>query len=63
MATHDRLVVQAVPRLHGCDVILLAQFSTSTAWMQAQEGAQVPVLSAPDAAVRERLEEKSLNAN
>jgi hypothetical protein len=49
---HDALVAGAVPALADRDVILLAQFSTSTALPAAQAAAgRQPVLSAPDAAV------------
>ena len=51
VATHDRLVVQALPRLQTCDAIMLAHFSTSTALAAARAATAVPVLSAPEAAV------------
>ena len=49
---HNVLIADAVTALADCDVIMLAQFSTSTALQMAQARAQQPVLSAPDAAVR-----------
>lgn len=51
VALHNQLVAAAVPELADCDVLLLAQFSTSTALEAAQAVARQPVLSAPDQAV------------
>ncbi|UYO93142.1 aspartate/glutamate racemase family protein [Pollutimonas sp. M17] len=50
-AMHNRLVVQALPQLEACDVIMLAHFSTSTALSDASAATKTPVLSAPQAAV------------
>lgn len=49
--THNRLVLQALPRLEACDVIMLAHFSTSTALPGARAATKKPVLSSPQAAV------------
>jgi Asp/Glu/hydantoin racemase len=49
---HNRLVCAALPQLQHCDAIILAQFSTSTALPLARQSSRVPVLSAPEAAVR-----------
>lgn len=51
IATHNRLVVQALPQLGACDAIMLAHFSTSTALDDACAATNIPVLSAPQAAV------------
>jgi aspartate/glutamate racemase len=48
---HNRLVLQALPQLQHCDVIMLAHFSTSTALPEAIAMSEKPVLSAPQAAV------------
>jgi aspartate/glutamate racemase len=48
---HNRLVLQALPQLEQCDVIMLAHFSTSTALREASAATTKPVLSAPQAAV------------
>jgi aspartate/glutamate racemase len=53
IAGHNQLVAGAVPRLQHCDAIMLAHFSTSTALQDAQQASTRPVLSAPEAAVRE----------
>ena len=52
VATHDRLLAQAAPRLAHCDAVLLAHFSTSTALAGVQAVLACPVLSAPMAAVQ-----------
>jgi aspartate/glutamate racemase len=51
MATHDRLIAEAAPRLSHCDAVMLAHFSTSTAREAVQGVLTCPVLSAPEAAV------------
>jgi aspartate/glutamate racemase len=51
VAAHDRLVAEAAPRLAHCDVVMLAQFSTSTALEAVQVAVPCPVVSAPEAAV------------
>lgn len=59
IATHNRLVAEAAPRLAHCDAVMLAQFSTSTALEDVRQVLNKPVLSAPEAAVmslRKRLE-------
>ncbi|MES5100009.1 aspartate/glutamate racemase family protein [Agrobacterium sp. BA1120] len=49
--THNRLVAEQAPRLAGYDAIMLAHFSTSRALNAVRAVVDVPVLSAPDAAV------------
>lgn len=53
-ATHDRLIAEAVKQLAagGCDVIALAQYSMARAAPLAASVVGVPVLTAPDSAVR-----------
>jgi hypothetical protein len=51
VARHDTLVAKAAPALAHCDVILLAQFSTSTALQAVSKKVSQQVLSAPDSAV------------
>ena len=51
VARHDALVAAAAPALRSCNVVLLAQFSTSTARAAVQRYLRTPVLSAPGAAV------------
>lgn len=53
LETHHHLLAQAANRLAACDVVMLAQFSTSTAWREVQAVLPCPVLTSPDAAVRE----------
>lgn len=48
---HNRLVAARAPELADCDVIMLAHFSTSRAAEAVRAKVDVPVLSAPDAAV------------
>ncbi|WP_119157560.1 aspartate/glutamate racemase family protein [Caldimonas tepidiphila] len=58
LATHDRLHVEAAPRLAHCDAVMLAHFSNSRCCDAVQSVLPCPVLSAPDAAInvlRERL--------
>jgi len=49
--THNRLVAAEAHRLAHCDVIMLAHFSTSRARDAVSAVTDVPVLTAPDAAV------------
>ncbi|WP_157263975.1 aspartate/glutamate racemase family protein [Azohydromonas aeria] len=51
MATHDRLHVEAAPRLAHCDAVMLAHFSNSRAQAAVQAVLPCPVLSAPAAAI------------
>lgn len=48
---HNQLLAEAAPRLTHCDVVMLAQFSTSVALDAVQAVLPCPVLSSPDAAV------------
>jgi len=50
--THNRLIAERAPELHGVDTIILAHFSTSRAAPMVESQVSVPVLSAPGAAVR-----------
>jgi Asp/Glu/hydantoin racemase len=50
-AEHNRLLAEAAPELEGCDVVLLAHFSTSRAEDVVAARVEVPVLTAPGAAV------------
>jgi len=50
-ATHDRLLALAAPKLDGCDVIILAQFSTARAREAVAQAVSCPVLTSPDSAV------------
>ncbi|HWK44445.1 MAG TPA: aspartate/glutamate racemase family protein [Stellaceae bacterium] len=49
---HNRLVAERAVDLCGCDAIMLAHFSTSRAADAVRDRVDVPVLTAPDAAVR-----------
>lgn len=51
VATHNRLLAERVGELGKCDAVMLAQFSTSRAARDVQAKVDVPVLTAPDAAV------------
>ena len=51
IATHNRLLAAAAPHLAGCDLVMLAHFSTSTAMDAVRAVLSTPVLSAPAAAV------------
>lgn len=51
MATHDRLHVEAAPRLAHCDAVMLAHFSNSRAAGVVQAVLPCPVLTAPGAAI------------
>ncbi len=48
---HNRMLAQAAPQLVGCDAVMLAHFSTSTALESVSSELACPVLSAPRAAV------------
>lgn len=50
-AAHDRLLAEAAPRLAGCDVVMLAHFSTARAEAAVRPALPCPVLTAPGAAV------------
>jgi len=49
--THNRLIAERAPELADCDTIMLAHFSTSRAEAAVQAVVEIPVLSAPGAAV------------
>ncbi|MEI9970104.1 MAG: aspartate/glutamate racemase family protein [Terracidiphilus sp.] len=49
--THNRLVAERSVELANCDAVMLAHFSTSRAREAVQGKLQIPILSAPDAAV------------
>lgn len=49
--SHNRLVAERAHELAGCDAIMLAHFSTSRAAAAVRARVDVPVLSAPGAAV------------
>ncbi|MGI4944523.1 MAG: aspartate/glutamate racemase family protein [Janthinobacterium lividum] len=49
--SHNRLVAARAPELAGYDAIMLAHFSTSRAAAAVRNVVDVPVLTAPDAAV------------
>ena len=51
VATHNRIVVEAAPKLAHCDVIMLANFSTSTALAAVERALGRDILGAPEAAV------------
>jgi hypothetical protein len=59
-ATHNRLLAEAAPALAECDVVMLAQFSTAQAKQAVSNVLGIPVLTAPDAAVR-RMKSAVLN--
>lgn len=59
---HNQLVADSAYKLDDCDVIMLAQFSTSVAAEAVSAKTTVPVLSAPDSAValmREMVKNKT----
>lgn len=49
--SHNRLIAERAPELAGCDAIMLAHFSTSRAAAAVRAVVDIPVLTAPDAAV------------
>jgi hypothetical protein len=51
LATHNRLVAEAVPQLGAVDAIMLAHFSTAPAAAAVRAVTKAPVLTAPNAAV------------
>lgn len=51
--THNRLVAEGIAGLASCDAILLAHFSTSRAGAACRALTSKPILSSPDAAVRQ----------
>jgi hypothetical protein len=51
-ATHNRLVAEAAATLDGCDVIMLAHFSTARALAETQARIAARVSTAPHAAVK-----------
>lgn len=55
-ATHNRLLAEKAPELAGVDTVMLAHFSTSRAQAAVQDVLTIPVLSAPNAAVRRMRE-------
>jgi hypothetical protein len=50
-AAHDRLLAEAAPALAGCDVVMLAHFSTARAEAAVAARLACPVLTAPGSAV------------
>lgn len=48
---HDALLVAAAQALSGCDLIMLAQFSTARARDAVSRAVDLPVLTSPDSAV------------
>jgi Asp/Glu/hydantoin racemase len=56
---HNQLVAAGAAELDGCDALMLAHFSTSRALKRVRNAVNVPVLTAPGAAVaalRQRIE-------
>lgn len=51
-AAHDALLADASVGLAGCDLIMLAQFSTARARSAVEAATGAPVLTSPDSAVR-----------
>ena len=51
VATHNRLVAEAAPKLAHCEAVMLANFSTSTALGMVEQALGHKVLGAPEAAV------------
>jgi aspartate/glutamate racemase len=50
-ARHNQLIAARAPELAGCDVIMLAHFSTSRAFADVSAVVKTPILTAPEAAV------------
>lgn len=50
-ADHDRRVAEAAAQLSGFDALMLAHFSTSRAAQAVRSAVDIPVLTAPEAAV------------
>jgi len=50
-ADHDRKVAEAAAQLSGFDALMLAHFSTSRAAQAVRSAVDIPVLTAPEAAV------------
>ncbi len=48
---HDRLLAQAALDLEGCDLVMLAHFSTARAADAVGAAVNIPVLTSPDSAV------------
>jgi Asp/Glu/hydantoin racemase len=51
LARHNELVAERAPELAACDAVMLAQFSTAQAANAVRAVLDVPVLTAPEAAV------------
>ena len=51
VAAHDGAIADAVRRLHGVDVVLLAQFSMARARPAVEGAVAAPVLTSPESAV------------
>lgn len=51
VATHNRLLAEAAPRLEGCNAVLLAHFSTARAAQAVQEVLGHSVQTSPGSAV------------
>ena len=49
---HNRLIADTAKELKDCDVLMLAQFSMANAWSAVSEQLDIPILTAPDAAVK-----------
>lgn len=61
-AKHDRLVAETAASIEGADVILLAQFSMAGAADKVRAATSLPVLTSPEAAMKEirrRIEERA----
>ena len=52
---HDHLIAEAAASLKGCDAIMLAHFSMSTASELCKEVTDIPILTAPESAVRKLM--------
>jgi Asp/Glu/hydantoin racemase len=58
-ATHDELIVEKAGQMKDCDVLVLTQFSMSSALPKIEDMPERPVLTTPDSAVA-RLKEMLL---